>query len=109
MSLVSWGMSLVFEFTDYVEKEVILNNLKRMPFSPKYIAHEYTEYTYPIPDGDTRSLISGIQQTVEPDGMFILGRFAEWEYYNMDAAMGAAIDLSKRLITLKGACPPHGF
>jgi UDP-galactopyranose mutase len=29
--------------------------------------------------------------------MYLLGRFAEWEYYNMDAAVGAAIDLEKRL------------
>lgn len=26
-----------------------------------------------------------------------LGRFAEWEYYNMDVAMGAALDLVKEL------------
>ena len=26
-----------------------------------------------------------------------LGRFAEWEYYNMDVAMRAALDLVKEL------------
>ena len=33
----------------------------------------------------------------EPEGLFLLGRFAEWEYYNMDVAMGAAMDLCKTI------------
>jgi len=86
------------EFTDYVEKEDIVKNLQKMPFSPKYIAHEFTEYTYPIQDENTRPLIAEIKEKVESKGMFMLGRFAEWEYYNMDAAMGAAFDLSKRIL-----------
>ncbi len=85
------------EFTDYVDEKIIKENLSRMPFSPKYITHEYTKYTYPIQESNTRELISDIKKTIEPKGMYILGRFAEWEYYNMDAAMGAAIDLSKKL------------
>ncbi|MDF7825415.1 NAD(P)-binding protein [Pontiellaceae bacterium B12227] len=85
------------EFTDYIEKEEILSNLERMPFNLRYLAHEFTEYTYPIQDGETRPLIDRIKQEVEPHGMYITGRFAEWEYYNMDAAMGAAIDLLSRI------------
>jgi protoporphyrinogen oxidase len=89
------------EFTDYVEKNEILNNLERMPFSPTYIAHTFTEYTYPIQDSKTRSLMDEIKKTIEPHGIYITGRFAEWEYYNMDAAMAAAIDLSQRVAVKK--------
>lgn len=90
-------MSATIEFTDYISKEDILDNLKRIPLHPKYITHEYTEYTYPIQDEHTRPNISALKQVTEKAGLYLLGRFAEWEYYNMDAAMGAALDLNKRI------------
>ena len=30
-------------------------------------------------------------------GLYLCGRFADWEYYNMDVAIGAAMDLCKTL------------
>jgi UDP-galactopyranose mutase len=30
-------------------------------------------------------------------GLYFTGRFADWEYYNMDVAIGAAMDLVKNL------------
>ena len=38
-----------------------------------------------------------IKKLIKPEGIYLLGRFAEWEYYNMDAAIGAAIDLNSVL------------
>lgn len=90
-------MSATIEFTDYISKENILNNLTRIPLRPKYITHEYTKYTYPIQDENTRLNISSLKEVTEKAGLYLLGRFAEWEYYNMDAAMGAALDLNKRI------------
>lgn len=90
-------MSATIEFTDYISKEDILDNLKRIPLHPKYITHEYTQYTYPIQDENTRSNINSLKKVTEASGLYLLGRFAEWEYYNMDAAMGAALDLNKRM------------
>lgn len=81
------------EFTDFIPKEEILNNLKRMPFSPQYLAHHYEKYTYPIQNADTRNMIQSLKLKLGKEGIYLLGRFAEWEYYNMDAAMGAAIDM----------------
>ena len=90
-------MSATIEFTDYISKEDIMDNLKRIPLHPKYITHEYTQYTYPIQDENTRPNITSLKNVTEASGLYLLGRFAEWEYYNMDAAMGAAIDLNKRM------------
>ncbi|EXZ03053.1 hypothetical protein M072_4591 [Bacteroides fragilis str. DS-208] len=42
-------------------------------------------------------MISSIKSSLEGDNLFLLGRFAEWEYYNMDAAMEAALDLAKKI------------
>jgi protoporphyrinogen oxidase len=85
------------EFTDKVEKELILENLKELPFNPRYITHKYTQYTYPIQEKNTRNLIKTIKAELNPMGFYLLGRFAEWEYYNMDTAIGAAMDLSKTI------------
>lgn len=85
------------EFTDYISKEEIDRYLGKVPFSPKYIAHRYTQYTYPVQNADTRNIVNKLKQILEKKGFYLLGRFAEWEYYNMDAAMGAAIDLSKKM------------
>ena len=69
-----------------------------MPFSPRYLDHTYTQYTYPVQNTETRKMVDSLKKTLSNNGIFLLGRFAEWEYYNMDAAIGAAIDLGKILM-----------
>ncbi len=90
---VSGKMTATIEFTDYVNKEDILDNLSRIPYHPRYLAHHYEQYTYPIQKDNTREMISSLKAALAPQGLYLLGRFAEWEYYNMDIAIGAAIDL----------------
>jgi len=90
--------SATIEFTDYISQEDIIFNLKKIPYNPKYIEHRFTEYTYPIQNVKTRRLIDDLKSILEPNEIYLLGRFAEWEYYNIDAAMGAAIDLSHKLL-----------
>ena len=84
------------EFTDEISKEAILENLKRIPLNPRYIDHKYNKYTYPIQDTNTRTMIKELKATLLPLGLLFTGRFANWEYYNMDVAIGAAIDLLRK-------------
>ena len=86
-------MTGTIEFTDYISKEDILDNLSRIPYSPKYLTHNYEKYTYPIQKENTREVIANVKNLLDPSGFYLLGRFAEWEYYNMDVAIGAALDL----------------
>lgn len=87
------------EFTDYINKVDILENLKKLPYSVEYIDHRYTKFTYPIQNVTTQNLIRETKLSLDNQNLFLLGRFAEWEYYNMDAAIGAAIDLSNKLLS----------
>lgn len=92
------GMSTAtIEFSKEMSKEEILSQLKLIPFAPRYITHRYTPCTYPVQNGETRSIISKAKEMLTPHNIHLLGRFAEWEYYNMDAAMGAAIRLVAQL------------
>ena len=84
------------EFTEKLSKEEILEQLQRIPFSPRYLTHRYTPCTYPVQDGKTRNIIEAAKASLEPYNIYLLGRFAEWEYYNMDAAMEAAMNLVSR-------------
>ena len=86
-------MTGTVEFTDEISESKIREQLSRMPLHPRYLTHHYNPYTYPIQDNNTRALIRDIKKVLAPYGIYLTGRFADWEYYNMDAAMGAAIDL----------------
>lgn len=87
------------EFTDTISEEEIKGNLRRIPLSPKYLTHKYNQYTYPIQNVDTREMISCFKQLLEKHGIYLTGRFADWEYYNMDVAIGSSLDLYRKLIS----------
>ena len=86
-------LTATIEFTDKISKEEILDHLKRIPLNPKYLTHHYTDCSYPIQDVKTRETISSLKQRLSKQSLYLCGRFAEWEYANMDVCMGAALDL----------------
>jgi protoporphyrinogen oxidase len=96
-SLPMGRITATIEFTDEVSKDSILDNLKRIPFNPTYITHKYNQYTYPIQDANTRSMIQKLKAQLAPLGFYFTGRFADWEYYNMDVSIGAAMNVCKSI------------
>lgn len=84
------------EFTDEISRDAIIDNLGRIPLHPKYITHQYNQYTYPIQKKGTREMISSLKQMLASKGFYMTGRFADWEYYNMDAAIEAAMNCIRR-------------
>ena len=93
----SCKMTATIEFTDEISKGDIIQQLKCIPMRPKYLDHHYNKYTYPIQDANTRDMIASLKKDLSKENFFFTGRFADWEYYNMDVAMGAAMDLCKNL------------
>lgn len=90
-------MTATIEFTDYVSQEEIKENLAKIPLHPQYITHHYSQYTYPIQSIHTRNMIQELKKDLSKHNFFFTGRFADWEYYNMDVAIGAAIDLCNNI------------
>ena len=43
-------------------------------------------------------MIKQLKANLAPTGFYFTGRFADWEYYNMDLAMGAAMDLCNSIL-----------
>jgi len=90
-------MTCTVEFTDEIGKEDILAQLPLMPYHPQYLTHHYSPYTYPIQHRLTREMVSSLKSRLRPFGLHLCGRFAEWEYFNMDAAMASAFDSAESL------------
>ena len=90
-------MTGTIEFTDEISEEEIKENLTRIPLHPKYLAYCYNRYTYPIQDRETRSMIKSLKEDMARCNLYMTGRFADWEYYNMDAAIGAAMDMHENI------------
>ena len=82
------------EFTDEKKYDSILEQLSPMPLHPRYITHKYNRLTYPIQHSYTRKMIAALQDHLHNDNLFLCGRFAEWEYYNMDKAMESALKVA---------------
>lgn len=99
-SIPAGRITATIEFTDKISKDNILNNLSIIPLHPKYLDHKYNKYTYPIQDSNTRDMILRLKKKLESYDFYFTGRFADWEYYNMDVAMGAAMDLCNEISTL---------
>ena len=90
--------SATVEFTGMVDLDEIKDTLRHLPFRPRYITHHFQKYTYPIQFADTRSAIGGIEEVLRQSRVYLSGRFAEWEYYNMDTAIDAARRKTDRLL-----------
>lgn len=90
-------ITATIEFTDEISMEDIFENLNRIPLNPKYIDYKYNKYTYPIQDANTRTVIKDLKAVLAPNGFYFTGRFADWEYYNMDVAIGAAKDMCNKI------------
>ena len=91
-------MTATIEFTDAISEKAIKENLRRIPLQPQYITHHYNQYTYPIQDCNTREMIKALKEVMKKYGFYFTGRFADWEYYNMDVAIGAAMDTCKNIL-----------
>ena len=96
-TLAAGRTTATVEFTDEISKDDILENLQSIPLHPTYITHKYNQYTYPIQQFDTRDMIASLKQTLSAKGFYMTGRFADWEYYNMDAAMAAAMRIVEQI------------
>ena len=85
----------VVEFSGKQDQDYMVKELAMLPGNLKPLAFNYEPNSYIIQDGDTREKITLLKDLLKPYGIFLLGRFAEWEYYNMDKCIEAAMDLKR--------------
>ena len=85
----------VVEFSGIHQEEEMRRQLEHLPGNLKPLAFNFEKNSYIIHDSSTRRKIQAVKKCIEPLGMYLLGRFAEWEYYNMDKCIESAMELKK--------------
>lgn len=88
----------VVEFSGKVKYETMVNEIKTLPGNLLPISYNYEPNSYVIQDNRTKTEINAAKQILEKEGIYLLGRFAEWEYYNMDTVIEAAMTLAQKLV-----------
>ena len=87
----------VVEFSGLVSKEKIGADLAKLPGNLKALDFNYEPNSYIIQTEDTRSIISQVKNLLKKRNIYLLGRFAEWEYYNMDKCIESAMLLKTEI------------
>jgi len=90
----------VVEFSGKQDRETMLEELKNLPGNLRPLAFNYEPNSYIIQHKGTRNKIAGLKTHLAKYNVYLLGRFAEWEYYNMDKAIESAMDLNRKLASL---------
>ncbi len=85
------------EYSGYMSKEEFEDEVKKLPCRPKIIAYNYEPNSYIIHLHDTEQIVAEVKNLLESKNFYLIGRFAEWKYYNMDNAIDASMKLADRL------------
>ncbi len=91
-------ISCTLEFSGSANHEQIHAAMTALPFNLREIDRNHEPNSYIIQDGVTRTLVADAQRHLNASNIWLCGRFAEWEYYNMDAAIGSALNVVDRLV-----------
>ena len=90
----------VVEFSGKHNEEDMVKELRLLPGNLKPIAFNYEPNSYIIQQKDTRKKVRALKNLLAGYKIFLLGRFAEWEYHNMDKCIEGAMQLSEELCQL---------
>lgn len=86
-------ISCTVEFSKNLSPEEMKVDISKLPFSMKAVAFNLEQSSYIIHDHSTIETIKSFRKEAETMGIYLCGRFAEWQYYNMDAAIDSAMKL----------------
>jgi protoporphyrinogen oxidase len=89
--------SCVVEFSGHTQPEVMKQEIKNLPGNLTPLSWNYEPDSYVIQKPNTREIIQHAKNQLEPLNFFLAGRFAEWEYYNMDKCIESVMELVKKL------------
>lgn len=87
----------VVEFSGKVNPETMKEEIKKLPGNLSPISFNYEPNSYVIQEKDTRQKINFLKEHLQKYNFYLVGRFAEWEYYNMDKAIEASQNLFQKI------------
>ncbi|HEU5081157.1 MAG TPA: FAD-dependent oxidoreductase [Opitutaceae bacterium] len=99
-------MTCVVEFLHGESMDNIQNDIARLPGNLAMQSINHVRDAYIIPQADTRQRINELKQNFSSRHLHLLGRFAEWEYYNIDKCIESAINLRETILHASAATAP---
>jgi protoporphyrinogen oxidase len=84
----------VVEFSGLQDEDKMRSELKKLPGGLVPLAFNFEPNSYVVQQKFTRDAIESARRELLKYNIYLLGRFAEWEYYNMDACIDKALWLS---------------
>jgi protoporphyrinogen oxidase len=97
-AVITGRKTCVVEFSGQVSDEEMKKQIKNLPGNLVPIATNHQLNSYIIHNKDTKSLIIEVKKELKPYGISLLGRFAEWEYFNMDSCIESAMRTKKEIL-----------
>lgn len=94
--------SLCFTITESIGKktfEEMVEDGQKDPFLIKPIDFNISEHAYVVFDENYADSTFIIKKYLEEIGLFSIGRFGEWQYYNMDVCIKSSIELAKKILS----------
>lgn len=89
------------EFSGIYSEEIMCAEIKKLPGNPIPLAFNQEENSYIIHNHNTTTLVDQVKENLIDKRFYLLGRFAEWQYYNMDKAIEAAMELADQMFPIK--------
>lgn len=86
----------VVEFSGNYSWDEMVAEAKKLPGNLNPLASNQEPNSYILHDHVTSGWVQDAKKTLEDQGIYLLGRFAEWEYYNMDKAIESAMKLAAK-------------
>jgi len=90
------GYTITEAIGDKTEDELIESG-KKDPFLKDPIAYNKSEHAYVVFDENYASCTSFVKNYLKKMGIYTIGRFGEWQYYNMDICIKSSLELAKQL------------
>ena len=84
-------ISCVVEYSGKVDRDLIIADLRKLPGNLLPLAYNYEPKSYVVQNSSTRKIIDNLKLKLSKYNIFLVGRFAEWEYYNMDKCIESAM------------------
>jgi protoporphyrinogen oxidase len=88
----------VVEFAYGESEERITADIRHLPFNLSRVAQNHVRDAYIIHEQNTHAIVAEAKQSLAEQDLHLLGRFAEWEYYNMDKCIESALNLARTLL-----------
>ena len=85
------------EHSGHLPEDEMLREVMSLPFDMQPVAYNYCQNSYVLHDERTACLMDATISGLADHGIFCCGRFAEWQYYNMDAAIASAFDVASKV------------